>query len=92
MEDVGIRCYQRTIERVVAWVANAATYTPMMEVFTRVWLTLLNDWHQKKQQISTANRIWPDCWLPRTNISKPTWQLFPRHRTILTRVQLVLRQ
>lgn len=24
MEDVGIRCYQRTIERVVAWVANAA--------------------------------------------------------------------
>lgn len=56
MQDSGIRCHQRTIERVVVWAANAATHDPMATAYTRVWLALLNDWQQKKQQISLVEQ------------------------------------
>lgn len=41
----------RTVERLVAWAANAADTDPMCEHLTRVWLNLYEDWQAKTRHI-----------------------------------------
>jgi transposase len=46
----------RSVERIVAWAANAATGDPMNALLTRLWQELLVDWRQKTQQIHGVER------------------------------------
>ena len=46
-----LRVQTRTVERLVAWAANAATPDPLCSHLTRVWLTLYEDWQAKTRQI-----------------------------------------
>ena len=46
----------RSVERILAWAANAATGDPLAPVLTRIWQTLLDDWRAKTQQIQTLER------------------------------------
>ena len=48
----------KTVERVVAWAANAATGDPLRTTLTRIWLVLLDDWRLKTAQIRQVER---DC-------------------------------
>jgi transposase len=56
LEDAKIRFHKATIERVVVWAANAANADPMATFHTRVWISQLADWQQKKQQIHDTER------------------------------------
>ena len=46
----------RSVARIVAWAANAATGDPMNPLLTRLWQELLVDWRQKTQQIHGVER------------------------------------
>lgn len=46
----------RTVARVAAWAANAATGDPMIPVLTRIWQALLVDWREKTRQIEQLER------------------------------------
>jgi transposase len=46
----------KSVERIVAWAANAATGDPMNALLTRLWQELLVDWRQKTQQIQGVER------------------------------------
>jgi transposase len=46
----------KSVERIVAWAANAATGDPMSPLLTRLWQELLVDWRQKTQQIHGVER------------------------------------
>ena len=46
----------RSIERILAWAANAVTGDPLAPVLTRIWQALLVDWREKTQQIQTLER------------------------------------
>jgi transposase len=54
MKSAGIRVHQKTLERVAVWAANAADPDPVARYHTRVWTTLLDDWHQKTVQIQAC--------------------------------------
>ena len=54
LQEAGIRFHKRTLERVIVWAANAADADPMATFHTRVWMSLLDDWTQKNQQIHEA--------------------------------------
>jgi transposase len=41
----------RTVERLVAWAANAAAADPLCELLARVWQALYEDWQAKTRQI-----------------------------------------
>jgi transposase len=47
-----LRAYRQTIERLVAWSANAAAADPLCEHLVRVWHTLYEDWQAKTRQIA----------------------------------------
>lgn len=42
----------RTVERLVAWAANAAPADPLCEHLLRLWQTLYEDWQTKTRQIA----------------------------------------
>ena len=46
----------RSVERIVAWAANAATGDPLAPLLSRFWQELLIDWRQKTQQIRGVER------------------------------------
>jgi len=46
----------KSVERIVAWAANAASGDPMHALLTRLWQELLVDWHQKTRQILGVER------------------------------------
>lgn len=46
----------KSVERIVAWAANAVTGDPMSPLLTRLWQELLVDWRQKTQQIHGVER------------------------------------
>jgi transposase len=46
----------KSVERIVAWAANAATGDPMSPLLTRLWQELLVDWRQKTLQIRGVER------------------------------------
>jgi len=56
LRDAGIRCHQRSVERVVVWAANAAASDPLAPQHTRVWQALLEDWETKTGQIAGLER------------------------------------
>jgi len=56
LDDAKIRFHKATIERVVVWAANATEPDPMAIFHTRVWMSQLDDWTQKTQQIHAIER------------------------------------
>lgn len=46
----------KSVERIVAWAANAVNGDPMNALLTRLWQELLIDWHQKTQQIQSIEQ------------------------------------
>lgn len=50
------RFQSRSVERIVAWAANAATGDPLAPVLTRIWQALLVDWREKTRQIQLVER------------------------------------
>lgn len=46
----------RSVERIVAWAANAASGDPMTSMLTRIWQSLLVDWNEKTSQITQLER------------------------------------
>jgi hypothetical protein len=56
LRNAGVRFQSRSVERIVAWAANAASADPMSAVLTQVWRTLLNDWQAKMEQIQQLER------------------------------------
>lgn len=46
----------RSVERLLAWAADAVTGDPMAHVMTRIWQALLIDWQAKTQQIQLLER------------------------------------
>jgi transposase len=53
-ENVGVQ--SRTVERLVAWSANAAAPDPLSSHLARVWHALHDDWQAKTQQILQVER------------------------------------
>jgi len=52
LKDDRLQVQSRTVERVVAWAANAAAADPLCEHLTRVWQTLYEDWQAKTRHIA----------------------------------------
>ena len=50
------RVHQATLERAVAWAANAAAHDEMATAYARVWQTLLRDWKAKQAEILELER------------------------------------
>lgn len=48
--------FAKTVERIVAWAANAAAGDPLTPMLTRIWLALLDDWRLKTAQIQQIER------------------------------------
>jgi transposase len=46
-----IHFQSRTVEKIVAWSANAADADPMAEYLSRIWQTLHDDWQSKSLQL-----------------------------------------
>ena len=46
----------RSVERLLAWAADAVPGDPMAPVMTSIWQTLLTDWNSKTQQIHSLER------------------------------------
>ena len=51
LREEKIRFQARTVEKIVAWSANAADPDPLAEHLSRVWQTLYDDWQSKTKQI-----------------------------------------
>jgi transposase len=56
LKNRGCLFRSRSVERIVAWAANAASGDPMNPLLTRIWLSLLADWRQKSEQIHCIER------------------------------------
>lgn len=56
LREAKVRTQSRTVERVVAWAANAAEPDPMLLPLIGVWQTLHDDWLAKTQQIMHVER------------------------------------
>lgn len=56
LRSAKIRFHQKTIARVVVWSANATDADPHATFHAPVWLSLLDDWQQKKLQIQQCER------------------------------------
>lgn len=54
MKSETVRVHQKTLARAAVWAANAADPDPAAMHHTRVWTTLLDDWHQKTLQIQAC--------------------------------------
>jgi len=52
LREEKLRVQARTVERLVAWAANAAAADPLSEYLTRVWHALYEDWLAKTRQIA----------------------------------------
>ncbi len=51
LDEEKLRVQARTVERLVAWAANAAEPDPLCEHLARVWQALYEDWQAKTRQI-----------------------------------------
>jgi len=51
-----LRFQARTVEKIVAWSANAADADPLAAHVSRVWHTLHDDWRSKTERIVTLER------------------------------------
>jgi len=56
LREEGIRFQKRTVEKIVAWAANAADGDPLAADLSRVWQTLHDDWRSKTEQIVSLER------------------------------------
>jgi transposase len=56
LRAAGVRCQERTVERIVVWAANAAASDPLAASYTRVWQALLEDWQAKQRQLAALER------------------------------------
>ena len=56
LKDKKCKFLSKTVERVVAWAANAAAGDPLTPMLTRIWLALLDDWRLKTAQIQQIER------------------------------------
>ena len=56
VRDEKLRFHARTVEKIVAWAANAADADPLAGHLSRVWQTLHDDWRSKTEQIVTLER------------------------------------
>ena len=56
LKDKKCKFLSKTVERVVAWAANAAAGDPLRPTLTRIWLALLDDWRLKTAQIQQILR------------------------------------
>ena len=56
LKDKKCKFLAKTLERIVAWAANAAAGDPLRPTLTRIWLTLLDDWRMKTAQIKQVER------------------------------------
>ena len=54
LREAGVRIHTATLQRVIVWAANAADTDPSAKFHTRVWMSLIEDWTQKNQQIHEA--------------------------------------
>jgi transposase len=54
LHEAKVRFHKPTLERVMVWAANAADADPMAASHTRVWMSQLDDWTRKNQQIHEA--------------------------------------
>jgi transposase len=54
--DAGVRVQSRTVERLVAWSANAAEADPMAVELAPIWHSLHDDWRAKTQEIVALER------------------------------------
>ena len=51
LKEDKLQVQSRTVERLVAWAANAAAADPLCDHLARVWRTLYEDWQAKTRQI-----------------------------------------
>lgn len=56
LREEKLRFHARTVEKIVAWAANAADADPLAAHLSRVWQTLHDDWRSKTQQIATLEQ------------------------------------
>jgi transposase len=56
LHEEKVRAQSRTVERVVAWAANAAEPDPLRLHLTGVWQTLHDDWLAKTRQIARVEQ------------------------------------
>ena len=56
LKDKKCKFFAKTVERIVAWAANAPTGDPLKPTLTRIWLALLGDWRHKTAQIQQVER------------------------------------
>jgi len=56
LREESLRVQSRTVERLVAWAANAAQPDPLATHLTRVWWNLHDDWQTKTQQITRVEQ------------------------------------
>lgn len=56
LKEDKLQVQSRTIERLVAWAANAAAADPLCDHLARVWRTLYEDWQAKTRQIRRLER------------------------------------
>ena len=56
LKDKKCKFLSKTVERIMAWAANAAVGDPLKLTLTRIWLALLDDWKLKTQQIQQIER------------------------------------
>ncbi len=52
LREEKLRFHARTVEKIVAWAANAADADPLAARLSRVWQTLYDDWQAKTRQIT----------------------------------------
>ncbi len=56
LREEGLRFQKRTLEKIVAWAANAADGDPLAAHLSRVWQALHDDWQSKTEQIVALER------------------------------------
>jgi transposase len=56
LREEKLRFHARTVEKIVAWAANAADADPLAANLSRVWQTLHDDWRSKTEQVATLER------------------------------------
>jgi transposase len=66
LRDEKIHFQSRTVERIVAWSANAADADPMASHLSRIWQALYDDWQAKSLQL---DRI--ECEMAETLVKTP---------------------
>jgi transposase len=56
LDEEKLHVQSRTVERLVAWAANAAEADPLGQQLARVWQALYEDWQAKTRQIDRLER------------------------------------